>query len=58
MASLVHGGLADHTSITLLAEAPQELLAERAERRLPEELGHEAVTVHVVDPGMELEKGL
>lgn len=37
------------TLVALLAEAPEELLAESAERRLPEELGHESMTAHLVD---------
>jgi hypothetical protein len=52
VAPLVHSGLAHHTSVALLAEPPQELLAECAERRLPEELRHEPVPVHLVDSEM------
>lgn len=51
MASLVDSRLAHSTPIALLAETPQELLAEGTERRLPEELRHETVSVHLVDSG-------
>lgn len=36
--------------IPLLPEAPEELLTERTERRLPKKLGHELVSVRVMGP--------
>lgn len=54
VAALVHGGLARNAAVALLAEAPQELLAERAECWLPEELGHKTVPVYFVHPETEI----
>lgn len=51
VAALVRRGLAHRAAVALLAEAPQELLAERAEGRLTEELGHELVPARLVHPG-------
>lgn len=48
MALLVYRSLAGFALVALLAEPPEELLAEGAERRLPEELGHELVPVDFV----------
>lgn len=55
MASLVYRGLAHRAPVTLLPETPQELLAERAECRLTEELRHEPVPIHFMDP--EIKEG-
>lgn len=48
MAFFVDRRLARFTLVALLAEAPQELLAEGAKGRLAEELGHELVAVDFV----------
>lgn len=50
MTSLVNCCLTHRATVALFTEAPQELLAERTERWLTEELRHETVTVHLVNP--------
>lgn len=49
MALLVDGALAHLTLVPLFSKAPEEVPAEGAEGRLPEELGHELVSLDAVD---------
>lgn len=52
MAFFVDRRLTSFTLVALLAEAPQELLAEGAKGGLAEELGHKLVAVDFVRPLM------